>query len=160
MPTLLRNVFLARCCGNVTRHYIHITTHPHIMNDADLPHLVIGACMNVHRTLGPGLTREAYEECIAIELRDLELDFKRAQLLEFDYRGRSIKTATRLDFIVHDTLLLQIKSQDDFTTLEKQQFETQLRLSHLKSGLLVNFNVTLLRKGIHRVILKRRESAV
>ncbi len=158
MHALLHNVFLPDVVELFNHTRFTSTPQAHTMNEADLPHLVIGACMNVHRTLGPGLTREAYEECIAIELRDLEFDFKRAQLLEFDYRGHNIQTTTRLDFIIHDSLLLQIKAQDDFSALEKQQFETQLRLSHLKSGLLVNFNVTLLRKGIHRVILKRREA--
>ena len=128
------------------------------MNDADLPHQVIGACMNVHGQLGPGLTRDAYEECLAIELRELELEARRGEPLFFDYRGHRVTAAGRLDFIVNDTLLLQVKAQELVSDLDKQQFESQLRLSGLRSGLLVNFNVTTLRKGIHRVMLKRKES--
>jgi GxxExxY protein len=122
------------------------------MNEADLPHVVIGACMNVHRQLGPGLAREAYEECIAIELRDLEMDFRRGDMLSFDYRGKTIKGGARLDFIVQDKLLLLV-----LTALDKLQFESHLRLSGIRAGLLVNFNVTVLRTGIHRATLKRKE---
>lgn len=127
------------------------------MNDADLPHLIIGACLNVHRTLGPGLGRDAYEECLAIELRELEFDFQRQVTLEFDYRGRRIKTATKLDFVIGGTLLLQVRSQEAVTRLDEQQLESQVRLGRLKAGLLVNFNVSVLRKGIHQIIVKRRE---
>ena len=129
------------------------------MNEADLPHLVIGACMSVHRALGPGLTQDAYDECLAIELRELEFDFQRGIPLIFDYRGKSIKTATRLDYVIGGSLLLQIRAQDAFTKLDEQQFESQLKLSGLKTGLLVNFNVATLRKGIHQITVKRRESS-
>lgn len=129
------------------------------MNEADLPHLVIGACMNVHRALGPGLTRDAYDECLSIELRELEFDFKRGVLLEFDYHGKHIKTATRLDFVVGGSLLLQIRAQDGITKLEEQQLESQLKLSRLRTGLLVNFNVATLRKGIHQITMKRKEQS-
>lgn len=128
------------------------------MNDADLPHLVIGACMKVHQQLGPGLAREAYEECTAIELRDLELDLRRGEPLSFDYRGHRVAAAARLDFIINDALLLQVKAQDEITDLDKRQFESQLRLSGLRAGLLVNFDVVKLRTGIHRVTLRRKEA--
>ncbi|MFN0074850.1 MAG: GxxExxY protein [Prosthecobacter sp.] len=128
------------------------------MNDADFPHLVIGACMNVHRALGPGLTKDAYDECLALELRELEFDFKRSVPLEFDYRGKRIKTATRLDFVVGGSLLLQVRSQDTISKIDEQQLESQLKLSRLHTGLLVNFNVATLRKGIHQITMKRREN--
>lgn len=129
------------------------------MNDVDLPHLVIGACMNVHRVLGPGLTRDAYVECLAIELREMEFDFKCNSPLEFDYLGKRVKTATRLDFVVGGSLLLQVRSQESITKLEEQQLESTLKLSLLRTGLLVNFNVGILRKGIHQVTIKRREQS-
>ena len=129
------------------------------MNAADLPHLVIGACMNVHRTLGPGLTRDAYEECLALELRELEFDLARQVPLELDYRGKRVKTATRLDFVVNGALLLQVRAQEAVTKLEEQQFESVFKLSKLRSGLLVNFNVLTLRKGIRQIMRKRREES-
>ena len=129
------------------------------MNDADLPHLVIGACMNVHRALGPGLTRDAYEECLALELRELEFDLARQVPLEFDYRGKRVKTATRLDLVVNGALLLQVRAQEAVTKLEEQQFESVFKLSKLRFGLLVNFNVLTLRKGIRQIMRKRREES-
>jgi len=127
------------------------------MTDADLPHLVIGACMAVHRALGPGLTRDAYLECLAIELRELEFDFVRGVPLEFDYRGKRVKAETRLDFVVGGSLLLQVKSQESISKLEQQQLEAFLRLGHFKTALMVNFNVNTLRKGIHQITMKRRD---
>jgi GxxExxY protein len=126
------------------------------MNAADLPHLVIGACMNVHRALGPGLTQDAYEECLAIELRELEFDFKRHVPLEFNYHGRLVQTATRLDFVVGDSLLLLVRSQEEITRLQQQELESKVRLGHFQTGLIVNFNVGTLRKGIHQITVKRR----
>ena len=126
------------------------------MNAADLPHLVIGACMNVHRALGPGLTQDAYEECLAIELREMEFDFKRHVSLEFDYHGRTVQTATRLDFVIGGGLLLLVRSQDEITRLQQQELESKVRLGRFKTGLIVNFNVGTLRKGIHQITVKRR----
>lgn len=127
------------------------------MNDADLPHLVIGACMNVHRLVGPGLTQDAYIECLAIELRELELDFARNVPLEFNYRTKRVKTATRLDFVVGGSLLLLARAQDSISKLDQQRLESLLKLSRLKTALIVNFNVSALRKGIHQITMKRRE---
>ena len=126
------------------------------MNAADLPHLVIGACMNVHRALGPGLTQDAYEECLAIELRELEFDFKRHVPLEFDYHGRTVQTATRLDFVIGGGLLLLVRAQEEITPLQQQELESKVRLGRFKTGLIVNFNVGTLRKGIHQITVKRR----
>lgn len=123
----------------------------------DLPHLVVGACMTVHRTLGAGLMREAYEECLALELRGLEMGIERGRALGFDYRGHRINSAARLDLIVDDALLVQVLSSEKVTDLDRQKMETLLRLSGLKAGLLVNFNVSVLRKGIERFTVKRRE---
>ena len=128
------------------------------MTEADLPHLVIGACMNVHRALGPGLPVEAYVECLAVELRELEFDFIRHVPFELDYRGKRIKTALRLDFVVGESLLLQIKSQEVVSKSEEAELEALLRLGRFSTALLVNFNVSVLRKGIHQVTLKRRTS--
>jgi GxxExxY protein len=128
------------------------------MNTADLPHLVIGACMNVHRALGPGLPQDAYEECVAIELRELEFDFKRHVPLEFTYHGRSVQTTARLDFVVGGSLLLLVRSQDEITKLQQQELETKVKLGHFQSGLIVNFNVGTLRKGIHQITVKRRDA--
>lgn len=127
------------------------------MNDADLPHLVIGACMNVHRALGPGLPRDAYEECLAVELREMEFDFKRNVPLQFEYRSRRIQTTARLDFVIGASLLLLVRSQEEIPKREQQELESKVKLCRLRAGLIVNFNVSSLRKGIHQITVKRRE---
>lgn len=128
------------------------------MTPADLPHMVIGACMNVHSTLGPGLSREAYEQCVAVELRGLEIPFERGKPLNFEYRGHSLVAAATLDFVVEGTLLLQVLATEEISALDKQKMETYLKLSGIRSGLLVNFNVSVLRKGVQRITMKRLES--
>lgn len=129
------------------------------MTSDDLPHLVVGACMTVHQTLGPGLAREAYEECLAVELRGLELKVERGRTLSFDYRGHRINSAARLDLIVDDALLVQVHSTEKVTDLDRRRMETVLRLSGFKAGLMVNFDVPVMRKGIERFTVKRREVA-
>lgn len=127
------------------------------MDAQDLPHIVIRACMTVHATLGTGLVREAYEECLAVELRSMEIPFERGQPLTFNYRGHTITAAARLDFIIEKTLLVRVLACDTVTDLERRSMETWLKLTGLKTGIMVNFQVPVLRKGIHRVSLKRRE---
>ncbi len=124
----------------------------------DLPHLVAGACMNVHRSLGPGLLREAYEECLVLELRSLELSVRRGELLSFEYQGQIVRNAARLDLVIEDTLLVQVLSAEVVSASERQKMETLLRLGGLKAGLLVNFNVPVMRKGIERFTVKRRDA--
>ena len=124
----------------------------------DLPHLVAGACMNVHRSLGPGLLREAYEECLVLELRSLELSVRRGEPLSFEYQGQTVRNAARLDLVIEDTLLVQVLSAEVVSASERQKMETLLRLGGLKAGLLVNFNVPVMRKGIERFTVKRREA--
>jgi len=124
--------------------------------DPDLPHRVLSACLAVHEHLGPGLLREAYEECLAIELRELEIPLARGEALKFAYRGKQVTGAARLDLVVERVLLVQVLAQDEVRPVDLARVEALLKLSGLRSGLLVNFNVVALRKGVHRVTLKRR----
>jgi GxxExxY protein len=125
--------------------------------EIDLPHQVIGACMEVHRILGAGLTRDVYDTCLAVELRQMEMRYERAKPLTFLYRDTEVKAETKLDFIVERELLIMVKAVDELSDQDKADMESLMRLSNLRSGLLVNFRVPVLRKGIHRVVLKRRE---
>jgi GxxExxY protein len=127
--------------------------------DPDLPHQVLSACLAVHQHLGPGLTREAYEECLAIELRELEVPFEQGQSLSFLYRGKQVEGGARLDLLVERVFLVQVLAADEVRATDLARMETLLRLSGLRHGMLVNFNVTALRKGVHRVTLKRRSGA-
>ncbi|MCX6855094.1 MAG: GxxExxY protein [Verrucomicrobia bacterium] len=128
------------------------------MNVEDLPHLVVGACMTVHQTLGPGLLREAYQECLAVELRGLELKVESGQALNFDYRGHKISGAAKLDLVVDGVLLVQVLVCEQVPDMERQKMESLLRLGGLKLGLLVNFQVPVMRKGIERFTVKRRSA--
>ena len=124
--------------------------------DPDLPHRALAACLEVHRHLGPGLNQEAYEECLAIELRQLEMPCERGKALRFVYRGQTVDNAARLDFVVEEELLVQVLAVDEVLPSDLARTESLLRLANLRTGLLVNFNVPVLRKGVHRVNLKRR----
>lgn len=126
------------------------------MNEQDLPHLVLRACLQVHQTLGAGLSREVYAECLAVELRDMEMSFERESPLHFNYRGKQIKAPERMDFFVGELLLLRVLAVEEVATRERQYMETWLRLTGLKMGMIVNFQVPVLRKGIQRITLKRK----
>ncbi|TDU73177.1 GxxExxY protein [Prosthecobacter fusiformis] len=128
------------------------------MDAQDLPHIVIRACLQVHETLGTGLTRDAYEECLAIELREMEIPYMRAQPLNFNYRGHQITAAATMDFVIEKALVVRVLACDSVTDHDRRSMETWLKLSGLKTGLIVNFQVPVLRKGIHRISLKRRDA--
>jgi GxxExxY protein len=112
--------------------------------------------MEVHRHLGPGLLREAYEECLAVELQQLDIPFKRGEPLRFLYRGREVSSAGRLDFVVQQELIVIVLSLAEVSPVDIARLESLLRLSGMRHGILVNFNVATLRKGVHRVTVKRR----
>jgi GxxExxY protein len=76
--------------------------------------------------------------------------------LEFKYHGRTVQTATRLDFVVGESLLLLVRSQEEISQLQQQELESKVRLGRFTAGLIVNFNVGTLRKGIHQITVKRR----
>lgn len=118
-----------------------------------LANRVIGAAIEVHRALGPGLLESAYEACLARELAHLGVPFERQSPLPVLYRGEPVDVAYRLDFVVANRLLLELKSVERFEPIHTAQVLTYLRLSGLKLALLLNFNVPLLREGIKRVIL-------
>jgi GxxExxY protein len=119
----------------------------------DIANRVIGAAIEVHKHLGPGLLESAYEACLAIELTHLGLPFERQKILPLHYRGQSVDAAYRLDFVVAGQLILELKSIDQLEQIHTAQVLTYLRLTRLKLALLINFNVPLLRDGLKRVIL-------
>ena len=114
---------------------------------------VIGAAIEVHKRLGPGLLESAYEACLAIELQHLALSFERQKSVPLQYRGQSIDAACRLDFPVASQLVVELKSVGQLEPIHTAQVLTYLRLTGLKLALLINFNVPLLRDGLKRIIL-------
>ena len=113
---------------------------------------VIGAAIEVHRVLGPGLLESVYEEALCIELTDRGIPFTRQQRIDFDYKGRSIGEG-RLDFLVGETVVIELKAVESLKDVHLAQVLSYLRMTGHRLGLLINFNVPVLKKGIRRVVL-------
>ena len=122
--------------------------------DDPFSHSVIGAALEVQKVLGTGLLESAYAAALAIELQDRGLRFQREAAIAGMYKGREIGVAYRADFIIEDTLLVELKAIDGLTDLHRAQVLSYLRLSQLKLGLLLNFHEFPLAKGIQRVVNK------
>src|SRR5262245_26675962 len=114
---------------------------------------VIGLAIEVHKHLGPGLLESAYEECLAFELRQQRIDFRRQVPLPVLYKGMQLDCAYRMDVVVERYLIIEIKTVEQLLPIHQAQLLTYLKLSNLRFGLLLNFNVALLRDGIKRMIL-------
>ncbi|HTB81537.1 MAG TPA: GxxExxY protein [Opitutaceae bacterium] len=112
----------------------------------------VNAALTVHRTLGPGLLESAYQECLAIELSLAGLRLDREKILPLTYRGHSIENAYRLDLIVNGQLLVELKAIEAIQPIHRVQVTTYLKLLKLPLGLLINFNVPLIKDGITRVL--------
>ena len=106
-----------------------------------------------HSTLGPGLLESVYEECLAHELSERRLSFERQLVLPMNYRNHKIHSGLRLDFLVKDQIVLEIKAVDTLATVHTSQLLTYLKLSGCRLGFLINFNVSLIKNGIHRYVL-------
>ena len=114
---------------------------------------VVGAAIEVHRHLGPGLLESAYESCLCRELELRGLSFERQQSLPVSYKGQSVECGYRLDLVVEEVVLAEIKAVEALLPIHQAQLLTYLRLTGLKLGLLLNFNVPVLTQGIRRVVL-------
>ena len=114
--------------------------------------VTVNAALTVHRTLGPGLLESAYVECLAIELSLAGISTEREKCLPLVYRGHAIDSAYRVDLIVGNRLLLELKAVETLAPVHQAQVITYLRLLQLPLGLLINFNVPLIKDGIHRIL--------
>ncbi|MFZ6780674.1 GxxExxY protein [Undibacterium sp. Ji83W] len=114
---------------------------------------VIGAAIEVHKHLGPGLLESAYENCLCHELYLRKLSFKRQVSLDIAYKGIQVESAYRLDLVVEDSLVLELKAIESLLPVHTAQLLTYLRLTGYKTGLLINFMVPVLKSGIKRVSL-------
>ena len=118
----------------------------------DLSRRVIGCAIEVHRNLGPGLMESVYETCLCEELGAAGLPFVRQRHVPVTYKGRTLDEHYRMDVVVQETLVLEIKAVSQIHPLHEAQLRTSLRLSHLPPGLVLNFNALQLKDGISRVI--------
>jgi GxxExxY protein len=116
----------------------------------NLTETIIGAAIEVHKELGPGLLESAYEECLCHELSVRHLPFKRQVPLPILYKNVKLDCGYRIDIIVGNSVLLELKSLENILPVHEAQLITYLKLSKLPVGLLINFNVPLLKDGIIR----------
>lgn len=114
---------------------------------------VIGLGIEVHRQLGPGLLESAYEDCLAYELRLAGIPFDRQKELPVRYKTAMLDCAYRIDLLVENSLIVELKAVDSLLPIHEAQVLTYMKLSGVHKGLLMNFNVPVLRSGIKRLIL-------
>jgi GxxExxY protein len=119
----------------------------------ELSKKVIGCAIEVHRVLGPGLLESTYEQCMAYELQQAGISFKIQHPLPVEYKGTRLECGYRVDMLIHDKLILELKSVEDIKSIHEAQLLTYMKLSRVKIGLLINFNVRLLKSGVKRFIL-------
>ncbi len=121
--------------------------------EADLTGEVIGAAVSVHRELGPGLLESTYEACMCHELELRGIPFRCQVVLPVEYKGCHLDCGYRIDLIVDNRVIVELKSVEGLSAIHESQLLTYLRLSRIRVGLLINFNVPILRKGIVRRVL-------
>ena len=112
---------------------------------------IISACIEVHRLLGPGLLESAYEQCLCQELALRQIPFQRQVPLPIEYKGVSLNCSYRIDVLVGEQIVLEIKAVEHVQPVHLAQVITYLKLGGYPTGLLVNFNVTALKQGIRRL---------
>ena len=118
---------------------------------------VIGAAMAVHRELGPGLLESAYEACLAFELVERGLTAERQKALPVKYRGVKVDCGYRIDLLAEGKVIIELKAVERLEPIHEAQLLSYLKLSGCKVGLLINFNVKVLKNGIRRLVLGLKE---
>jgi GxxExxY protein len=122
------------------------------VRENDITDAVIGAAIEVHRHLGPGLLEGAYEECLCYELSQLGIPFQRQVRLPIEYKGVKLDCGYRIDLVVADVVLVELKAIEECTPIHFAQLLTYLKFSGKRVGLLINFNVPVLKKGLKRIV--------
>lgn len=113
---------------------------------------IIGCAIQVHKTLGPGLLESTYEACLVFDLEERGLRVKRQKLLPVHYRGRMIASAYRVDLLVEDVIIVELKTVSHIEAVHEAQLLSYLRLSGCPAGLLINFSVKQLTRGVRRIV--------
>ncbi len=124
------------------------------MQFEELSHKVIGCAIEVHRELGPGLLESTYEQCLAHELKSCNIDFSCQHPLPVAYKGVYLDCGYRIDILVENRLILELKSVEEIKEIHKAQLLTYMKLADIRIGLLINFNVSQrLSNGIKRFVI-------
>ena len=114
---------------------------------------VVDAGLKIHRTLGPGLLESAYENCLAREFELRQLNFSRQEALPIVYEGLHLESGYRLDIVVENLVIIEVKAVEQLNRLHEAQLLTYLRFSNYRIGLLMNFNVPLFKQGVRRFVM-------
>ncbi len=114
---------------------------------------IIGCAIEVHKYLGPGLLESAYEECLAFELNSVGLRIERQKAVPVIYKSIKLDCGYRIDILVENDVVIELKTVDAFNPVHEAQILTYMKFADKKIGLLINFNVTLLKTGIKRYML-------
>ncbi len=122
------------------------------MTENEISKIVFECALKVHKTLGPGLLESAYEECMFYELKKSNLKVEKQKVLPLVYEEVNLDVGYRIDIIIEDKFIVEIKSVEALNDVHLAQLLTYLRLSDCKLGLLINFNVKLLKEGVRRVV--------
>jgi GxxExxY protein len=122
------------------------------MTENEISKIVFESALKVHKVLGPGLLESAYEECLFYELKKFDLKVEKQKALPLIYEEVKLDVGYRIDIIIEDKFIVEVKSVEALTDVHLAQLLTYLRLSDCRLGLLINFNVKLLKEGARRVI--------
>jgi GxxExxY protein len=123
------------------------------MDFDELSNKVIGCAIEVHRELGPGLLESTYEQCLAYELNQAKIPFKLEVELPVQYKQITLDCGYRMDLLVDERLIFELKSVNQLLKIHEAQILTYMKLAKVQTGLLINFNVELLKKGLKRFVL-------
>ncbi len=121
------------------------------MTENEIATKIIGVCINIHKSLGPGLLESVYEDVVAYELKEMGFDVKQQLPIPLAYKNIKFKAGFRLDLLVDDKVIIELKSVSNLLPVHYAQTLTYLKLSNKKLGLLINFNVKFLKNGVHRI---------
>jgi GxxExxY protein len=129
-----------------------------MLNNKQLTHEIIGAAIEVHKVLGPGLLESAYEVCLAQELTLRDIKFEKQKPLPVVYKDTKLEEGYRLDLLVEGKIVVELKAVEKLTPIHDAIMLTYLRLSECKIGLLINFNVPVLKDGLRRFVWHYNEN--
>jgi GxxExxY protein len=133
------------------------TTHNDILEVNKTTESIIGAAIEVHRHLGPGLLESAYEECLCEELSLRKIPFKRQIALPVIYKSKKLDIGYRIDLSVKDEVVVELKTVESILPIHEAQTLTYMRLGGWQVGLILNFNMTILKNGIKQLVHKLKE---
>lgn len=128
------------------------------MTDEELTYKIIACAIEVHRHLGPGLLESAYQKCLIYELEKAGLKYEVEKPMPLVYKELKLEQGYRMDIVVEDNVVVELKSTDKILDVHEAQILTYMKLGDYPLGLLINFNVSLLKNGINRFILSKKVS--